>query len=357
MTPRPRAADVAERAGVSKTAVSFVLNGNDAGNIAPATRERILAAATELGYQPNRVAQSLRRQRTHVIGLVTDAIASSPFAGRLLGGAVERATRDGYVVVVFDSQDHPEREQAAADELANRQVDGLIYATMGLREVATVPHTRLPLVLANCQQEGDAHVSVVPDDRGGGRDAAELLLGLGHRRIAMLTGPGVSAHRPNVPGNISGPMRANGFRAAMRHAHVAAAESPVVSAGWDIDDGYHGAMRVLTGPSGRLLPASDRPTAIFAVTDRSATGVLLAAARLGLDVPGDLSVVGFDDQEALAANVVPALTTLALPHAAMGERAVELLLDSLAGRRDPRAPRRQYLPCPVVSRESAAPPR
>jgi LacI family transcriptional regulator len=356
MTPRPRAADVAERAGVSKTAVSFVLNGNDVGNIAPATRERILAAAAELGYHPNRVAQSLRRQRTHVIGLVTDAIASSPFAGRLLGGAVERATREGYVVVVFDSQEHPDREQAAADELANRQVDGLIYATMGLREVASVPTTSLPLVLANCQQDGDPHLSVVPDDRAGGRTAAEHLLALGHTRITMLTGPGVSAHRPKT-GNISGPMRAQGFRTAMRRAHVATADSPIVSVGWNINDGYHGAVRVLTDERGRVLPVAQRPTAIFAVTDRSATGVLLAAARLGLDVPGDLSVVGFDDQEALAANVVPALTTLALPHTAMGERAVELLLDTLAGRLDPSAPRRQYLPCPVVSRDSAGPPR
>jgi LacI family transcriptional regulator len=357
MSTRVRAADVAKRAGVSRTAVSFVLNNNDSGNIAIATRERILAAAAELGYQPNRVAQSLRRQRTHVIGLVTDAIASSPFAGRLLGGAVERATRDGYVVVVFDSQDHPEREQAAADELANRQVDGLIYATMGLRDLASLPTTRLPMVLANCHMDGDTYRAVVPDDRGGGKAAAEHLLRLGHRRITMLTGPGISARRSHRAGNISGPLRSHGFRAAMRSAGVAAADSPVVSAGWDIDHGYHGAMQVLAGPGGRALPAANRPTAIFAVTDRVATGVLLAAAHLGLDVPGDLSLVGFDDQEALAANVVPALTTLALPHAVMGERAVELLLDTLADRVDPQAPRRLYLPCPVVSRDSAGAPR
>ncbi|HEY7721280.1 MAG TPA: LacI family DNA-binding transcriptional regulator [Pedococcus sp.] len=356
MSPRPRAADVAQRAGVSVTAVSLVLNDNDAGNVSAATRARILAAAAELGYQPNRVAQSLRRQRTHVIGLVTDAIASSPFAGRLLGGAVERATRDGYVVVVFDSQDHPEREQAAADELANRQVDGLIYATMGLRELDTVPRTSLPLVLANCQQAGDPYPSVVPDDYRGGWDAARHLLGLGHRRITMLSGVGITPGQPHHLGNIAGPLRAKGFRAALR-SHVAAADSPVLTVGWDIDEGYHGAVRVLAGPAGGPAPVGDRPTAIFAANDRVATGVLLAAARLGLDVPGDLSVVGFDDQEAVAANVVPALTTLALPHTAMGERAVELLLETVTGRLVPDASRREHLRCPLVVRESAGPPR
>lgn len=357
MPPQVRADDVARAAGVSKTAVSFVLNGNDAGNISAATRDRILAAAKELGYQPNRLAQSLRRQRTHVLGLVTDEIASSPFAGRLLSGAVERATRQGYVVVVFDSQDHPDREQAAVTELGLRQVDGLIYATMGLRQLARLPSTRLPLVLANCQEDPDRHPTVVPDDRAGARAAVEHLLGLGHRRITMLTGAGVSTTRPHTLGNIAGPIRSRGFRATMARAGVTASESPVVSVGWDIDSGYHGAMRILTGPHGRLLPARDRPTAVFTVTDRAATGVLLAASRLGLDVPGDLSVVGFDDQEALAANVVPPLTTVALPHAAMGERAVELLLALLEGEPSPPGARRQYLPCRVVSRESAGPPR
>ena len=357
MTTRPRAIDVAQRAGVSVTAVSLVLNDNDAGNISPTTRERILAAAAEIGYQPNRVAQSLRRQRTHVIGLVTDAIASSPFAGRLLGGAVDRATRDGYVVVVFDSQGRPEREQAAVDELSDRQVDALIYATMGLRHITSLPKTSLPVVLANCQQDGDLHPTIVPDDEGGGRTAAEHLLALGHQRITMLTGPGLRIDRPNAPGNISGPMRARGFRAGMRAAGLPASAARVVTAGWEIDDGYHGARRVLSGSDGQPLPAAERPTAIFAVTDRVATGTLLAAAHLGLDVPGDLSVVGFDDQEALAAKVVPALTTLALPHAQMGERAIDLVLDLLAGRIDPGTPHREVLPCPVISRDSAGPPR
>ena len=272
---------------------------------------------------------------------MTDAIASSPFAGRLLGGAVERATRDGYMVVVFDSQDHPEREQAAADELANRQVDGLIYATMGLRELDTVPRTSLPLVLANCQRAGDPYPSVVPDDYRGAGTPRATCSGSG-TAITMLSGVGITPGQPHHLGSIAGPLRAKGFRLRSR-SHVAAADSPTRPAGMGHRRGYHGAVRVLAGPAGGPAPARDRPTAIFAANDRVATGVLLAAAELGLDVPGDLSVVGFDDQEAVAANVVPALTALALPHPAMGERAVKRCSETVTGRLVPDASPAQHL--------------
>lgn len=348
-----KAADVARLAGVSPTTVSFVLNGRDEGNIAPATAERVRAAAAELGYTPDRVAQSLRLQRTHVLGLVTDAIASSPFAGGVLAGAVDCAAERGYLVVFFDSQGNPEREQQAVDELSRRRVDGLLYASMGRREVGELPRTRLPLVLANCVDLAGAHDAVVPDDTGGAREAASHLVALGHRRIAMVSGPGGDG------GNMAGPLRESGFQGALARGGVP--EGTVVTTGWTIDAGYAGAMRLLAGADGRALPVADRPSAIFAVTDRAATGVLLAAGRLGLRVPEDLSVVGFDDQEELAARVVPALTTLALPHRRMGEVAVQRLLARLGGR-TPTASDSQArshvesLPCPLVVRDSTARP-
>lgn len=353
---RPSSRDVARRAGVSQTAVSFVLTGNDKNNVAPATRERILRAAAELGYQPNRLAQGLRGQQTHVIGLITDAIASSPFAGRLLGGAIEQASTEDYVMVVFDSHDHPEREQVAVAELESRQVDGLIYATMGLVELDRTVRTRLPLVLTNCFERADQHPTVIPDDYAGARSAAQLLLDLGHRRISMLTGQGAPTDRRPSAGNIAGPIRSRGFRSALRAAGVPTGLSPVVVAGWSIDAGYHAARAQLTDRSGRLLRQADRPTAIVAVTDRVATGVLLAATSLGLAVPRDLSIVGFDDQEALASDVVPPLTTVALPHVELGARAVELLVQRLRGQA-PVSTHRELLPMPVVRRESTAPPR
>ncbi|HET7477825.1 MAG TPA: LacI family DNA-binding transcriptional regulator [Dermatophilaceae bacterium] len=336
------AADVAARAGVSRTAVSFVLNGRDAGNVSSPTRDRILAAAADLGYTPNLVASSLRRQSTRQVGIITDTIASSPFAGRLLRGAVDRASERGFMVSLFDTAQRPERESSAAHELLRRRADGILYASMGLREVTDLPDVGLPMVLANCYVAGDALPCVIPDETLGGRTAAQYLLGNGHRRVTMLGGSGA----------VAGPLRAGGFRSAMRSAGLDPAATPVVEAGWTIDAGYAAACRVLNPP-----PEGESPTAVFAVNDRVALGAMLAAARLGLDVPGDLSIVGFDDQEELAANLVPALTTLALPHHQMGERAMDVLLDLHAEALEPDRPRRQLLDCPLMVRDSVSPPR
>ncbi len=348
MTNRVKAADVARLAGVSRTAVSFVLSGRAEGNIAPATAERVRAAAAELGYTPDRVAQSLRLQRTHVVGLVTDAIASSPFAGRILSGAVERAADSGYVLVLFDSQGRAEREQDAVEELSRRRVDGLVYASMQQRE-ARLPDTALPMVLANCLDPAGAltrHTAVLPDNHTAGADAARHLLGLGHRRLVMLGGPGDPA----------GDERSAGYREATAAAGLAPAQARIVGIGrmWSIDHGYEATMATFTDSRG-LLARDRRPTAVFAVNDRVATGALLALTRLGLDVPAEVSIVGFDDQEQLAAHVVPALTTYALPHRRMGEVAVDRLLAHLSrGRDDPAET--LTLSCAFIERDSTAPP-
>lgn len=352
VSARPKASDVARRAGVSVTAVSFVFNNNDVGNIAPATKDRILAAAEELGYTPDGIARSLRTQQTHMLGFVTDEIASSPFAGRLLAGAMDAAAARGYAVLASDSRDHRDREQEAVTELTRRKVEGVVFATMGLRAMPMLPSTRLPMLLANCLGPDDSHFSVIPDEVRAGRAAATYLTGLGHRRVTMLTGRTVSRRFPQ--GNISGPLRVKGFRAGMRAAGVTAGEYATTDAGWSIDTGHAAALRVLTDAAGRVLPADRRPTAVFAVNDRVATGVLLAAASLGLRVPQDLSVLGFDDQDALAAQVVPSLTTLALPHRAMGRRAVDVLVESLESGTPPPA-RTELLECELLVRDSVAP--
>lgn len=207
VSDRVKAADVARLAGVSRTAVSFVLNGRAHGNIAPATAERVRAAAQTLGYTPDRVAQALRLQRTHVVGLVTDAIASSPFAGRLLSGALDRAADSGYVLVLFDSQNHLDREQEAVEEFTRRRVDGLVYATMGLRRILHLPQTSLPMVLANCFVEQGSLTSVIPDNVAAGAAAAAHLLGLGHRHLVMLGGPGTSPGRSESRGSARGSPR------------------------------------------------------------------------------------------------------------------------------------------------------
>lgn len=356
MSARPKASDVAKLAGVSVTAVSFVFNGNDVGNIAPATKVRILDAAKELGYTPDGVARSLRKQKTHMLGIVTDAIASSPFAGRLLAGAMDAAAGRGYAMLAFDSRDHRDLEQDAVTEFSRRKVQGVVYATMGLREMSTLPETTLPLLLANCTGPDGSHFAVIPDEVNAGRTAARYLLGLGHRRITMLSGPGPGKRIKD--GNMAGPLRAKGFRNVLRGAGVPATDSPIVGAGWSIDAGHAAALAVLgdrpDGLGRGRRPVHQRPTAIFAVNDRVATGVLLAAASLGLRVPDDLSVLGLDDQEQLAANVVPSLTTLALPHRQMGSRAVEMLVDAVESGTRPPA-RVELLPLELIVRDSVGP--
>ena len=339
-TGRPTSRDVARIAGVSHTAVSFVFNGRADGNLSPATQERIRQAAAQLGYRPDPVARGLRRRRTAVIGLVTDEIASSPFAGRLLRGAMETAWDSDHLVLTVDSGGDPAKEDAAVAELLDRRVDGIIYAAMSLRRVR-VPEGlhRTHSVLANCLPDDDSLPAVVPAERAGGRTAARLLLGAGHRRLAVIGGLD----------DIASVERTRGFRDALRAEGVTVPAEWIVRGGGEISTGYAGALRLFDGvESGR------RPTGVLCYNDRVAAGVLHAATRLGIDVPADLSVVGYDDQEHMAAFLTPPLTSVALPHRAMGEAAARLLLDAIeAGRTPPPTVRR--LACPVVSRESVGP--
>ncbi|MFJ8632235.1 LacI family DNA-binding transcriptional regulator [Streptomyces sp. NPDC093568] len=337
---RPTSRDVARLAGVSHTAVSFVFNGRAEGNLSPATQERIRRAAAELGYRPDPVARGLRRRRTAVIGLVTDEIASSPFAGRLLRGAMETAWASEHLVLTIDSGGDPAKEDAAVAELLDRRVDGIIYAAMSLRRVR-VPEGlhRTHSVLANCMPEDDSLPAVVPAERAGGRTAARLLLDEGHRRVAVVGGQD----------DIASVDRLRGFRDALRAEGITVPKEWVVRSGGEISGGYEGTMRLLDG-----VPADRRPTGIFCYNDRVAAGALHAAARLGIAVPADLSVVGYDDQEHMAGFLTPPLTTVALPHRAMGDAAARLLLDTIdTGRTPPATVRR--LACPVVSRASVGP--
>ncbi|MGW7243797.1 LacI family DNA-binding transcriptional regulator [Streptomyces sp. NPDC054804] len=339
-TGRPTSRDVARLAGVSHTAVSFVFNGRAEGNLSPATQERIRQAAARLGYRPDPVARGLRRRRTAVIGLVTDEIASSPFAGRLLRGAMETAWDSDHLVLTVDSGGDPAKEDAAVAELLDRRVDGIIYAAMSLRRVR-VPEGlhRTQSVLANCLPEDDSLPAVVPAERAGGRTAARLLLGAGHRRLAVIGGLD----------DIASVERTRGFRDALRAEGVTVPGEWIVRGGGEISAGYAGALRLLDG-----VEPGRRPTGVLCYNDRVAAGVLHAATRLGIDVPADLSVVGYDDQEHMAAFLTPPLTSVALPHRAMGEAAARLLLDAIeAGRTPPATVRR--LACPVVSRASVGP--
>ncbi|MCQ4207361.1 LacI family DNA-binding transcriptional regulator [Streptomyces longispororuber] len=338
---RPTARDVAELAGVSRAAVSFVFSGRAQGNLSAATQERIRSAADQLGYRPDEVARSLRKQRSAVIGMLSDEIATSPFAGRMVLGAMEAARARGHQVLLLESRKDPAMEAEAVAELRARRVDGIVYAAMSMRRTA-VPGTIAPerCVLANClPREPGSYASVVAAERAGGRAAVDVLISAGHRDIALLGGE---------TDDVAATDRAHGFDDGLRAAGLTARPEWTLRVGWQIDEGFAAALELLDGP--------DRPTGIVCANDRVATGVLLAAARLGIAVPEQLSIVGYDDQDQMADRLVPALTTVALPHHAMGAAAVNLLLDAVDAGADVDRTACEELPCPVVLRQSVTGP-
>jgi LacI family transcriptional regulator len=329
--------DVAERAGVSRAAVSLVLNGHGDGNIAPAKQEAIRRAAQELSYSPNSAAVSLRNQRTSTIGVVTDAIATSAFGGGQLAGAIEVAQEAGYLLLVLDTHGDDQRVEGAFDLLQARQVEGLMFAAQAMRPFHA-PEQMLssPAVLTNSYEPDNAVTGVCCDEVAGGRAAAQVLLDHGHRDIAIIRGTSTE---------VAADLRVQGYREALEAAGLAPARP--LAGGWTIRDGYDAGRR--------LLDQRTRPTGVVCPNDRAAAGVLLAARDLGLDVPRDLSVVGYDDDEHVAPVMVPPLTTVAIPQVAMGAEGMRRLLAQIGGATG--APQQVLVPCPLIERESVAAPR
>lgn len=332
------ALDVAKLAGVSRSAVSLVLNGQADGNVAKASQERILAAARELDYVPNPVAVSLRNNETKTVGVVTDVL-TSPFAGRLIEGAHQVLRAHGFLPLVIDTARDADSVRAALGQLTARRVDALLVAAESMHSLnlSGVSLGGLPLVLANCLCADGKYKAFVPDEVAGARAAADHLIGLGHTQIAYLSG---------TRGVLAASQRVQGFSEATASAGVANSSS-IVPTGWDIDDGFR-AMRWLL---------EDRPdtTGVVCANDRVALGAVLASLSAGLDVPTDVSVVGYDDEERIAENSVPTLTTVALPHRQMGQRSALALLASVGeGARLEASV--EVVPCELKVRASTAPP-
>jgi LacI family transcriptional regulator len=336
--------DVAVAAGVSVTTVSHVLNDVSYARISPETRDKVKSAAANLGYGPNRLAQALRTQRTGMLGLVSEEIATTPHAGRIILGADEAARARGYNLMIINTSGAatPESREADVQALLERRVDGILYATMYHREVQVPANLgSLPSVLVDAVSTARAITAVVPDESGGARAAVECLLAAGHTRIGFLN------NTDDVPATRD---RLRGFRATLTEAGLDGDAAPVEAEHSEVWGGYEAARR--------MLARTDRPTGLFCYNDRMAMGAYRAAAELGLSIPADLSVVGFDDQELIAANLHPGLTTVALPHYEMGAWATNHLIDAIEGKTDLglMALHPTILDCPLVTRDSVAPP-
>lgn len=337
--------DVARLAGVSVTTVSHVLNDTPQMRVAADTRARVREAAESLGYGPNRAARALRTNRSGLIGLLSEEIATTPHAGRIILGAQD-AARDHDLTLVIINAERSSNDSAHNDEvqtLIDRQVEAVLYATMYHRRVSLPANLQgVPAVLIDSTDRAEIVPAVVPDEVGGAVAAVTHLVDAGHARIGFLN------NDDDVPATHE---RLVGYKRVLHEHGIRVEESLILQAPSETLPGYALAREMLERP--------DRPTALFCYNDRMAMGAYRAAAELGLDVPGDLSIVGFDNQELIAANLFPGLTTVALPHYEMGVWAVETLVQLLSGEADRRllADEPTRLDCPLVIRGSVAAPR
>jgi LacI family transcriptional regulator len=326
-------ADVGRLAGVSPTAVSFVINGR-VGEISEETRDRVLDAIRELGYRPNRAARGLRTRRSHTIGLVSDPVDAATTVARAVAGAHDAAAEQGSRLLLAHDPGGRGR-RAAVEDLLDRQVDALLIAVGGDRQAARASAGQVPTVLLNVAAPVPGTPAVLPAERQGCRAATELLLGTGHRRIALLVGP---------PRGWPTRDRLCGHRDALAAAGLAYDPALTLPGPDRADSGYARTCRLLGVPA--------PPTALLCGSDRVATGAYLALAAHGLRVPRDMSVLGYDDGPGLAMELRPALSTVHLPFYEMGRWAVRQLLLAAPDTGDGRT----YLPCPVVRRSSVAAP-
>ena len=306
--------DIARLAGVSHSTVSRALAGNP--RIPEVTRERILRLANELGYTPSLIARSLVMQETRTLGVVVASL-TDPYAVEVVGGIEAAARADRYTVVIISSDGEPSREIAAIQALAGQRVDGVIVVSSraGDRYAAISAQWKFPLVLVNSSQRGAAFYSVASDNAHGAGLAVAYLASLGHRRIAYIGGPA---------GAVSARERLAGYRHTLMDHGLRPDDTLQVDGDGTPAAGESGLQRLLK------LPASRRPTALFCYNDLTAIGCLHAAHRMGLTVPGALSLVGFDNIP-FSALTWPPLTTVDQRKQEMGRLATRMILDLRRG--------------------------
>jgi DNA-binding LacI/PurR family transcriptional regulator len=306
--------DIARCAGVSHSTVSRALAGSPLVN--RVTKARIQDLAREMGYTPSAIARAMSTRRTHTVGLVVTTIAD-PFVAEVVRGIEETALDHGYNVILCSSAGDPDRELAAVRTLREKWVDAVIVTSSWVGGFyGQLSEIRVPVVVINNQQPGEYTFSVRNDDLYGGALAGEYLAGLGHRRIAYVSGPERAT---------SSQLRLEGCQRALRRAGVTMRKRWILT-GTGLPEAGERAVRA-------LVMDALRPTALFCYNDATAMGALRAAKTDGLSVPGDLSILGYDDIAA-AAYLDPPLTTVAQDKYALGQRATAMALSLIQDQED-----------------------
>ncbi|MBD3896827.1 substrate-binding domain-containing protein [Halomonas sp. ML-15] len=327
----PTIKDVARVAGCSTATVSRALANPE--KVSDTTRERVALAIAEVGYAPNVAARNLRRAESKtIVALLPDI--SNPFFSEIINGMEEVAHQAGYQVLIGDCEHDPARAEAYFELLPTNQADGILLLTAEVPAVLVRQadgQSSFPLVMA-CEFFTDIDLPTVAiDNHQAACHAIDYLISLGHRRIATLSGPAANPICKE---------RVRGYRGTLA-AHGLSAEAHIVEGDFGFRSGYQQGLALLD-------PAQARPTAIFCHSDEMAIGVLKAARQLGLAVPGQLSVVGFDNI-GFSEYCEPELTTISQPRNEIGQQAMQLLLGLM---RDKPVVRHQTLSTQLIVRKS-----
>lgn len=307
--------DIANKAGVSVTTVSLVLNGKE-NRIAQETKKKIIRVANELEYRPNQLAVGLITKKTNTIGLIVPDISNS-FFGELAKGAEAKAAENHYNIILCNTNDSASKDYEYLNILLDRDADGIIFVPSGRGRDEMMPRCftllekcQKPIVLADRIKMGDKYSGVTLDQQEGGYQATKFLIGNGHRKIGCITGP---------LGMLNAYLRFQGYKKAMEEAGISGFSKWVKEGNYHIEAGME-----LAGALFR-----ENVSAIFACNDLMAFGVYRAAVKEGIRIPEDVSLVGFDDILFSGFMEVP-LTTIRQPAFEMGEAAVARVLKLIA---------------------------
>jgi len=335
---RPTQADVARLANVSQAMVSYVLNDSSSISIPDETRQRILDAISELGYQPNRTARSLRTSKTYTIAAIIPDI-TNPFYPAFERGIQDVADQCDYDVITYNTDGLAEKERKYIQSVREGRVDGVVAVLFHTSAPGLFPllDHNIPVVRLEATRKpaGERPLdNIYLDNVAAAREAVSYLIGKGHQRIGMLAGPEGPTH-----------YRIVGYVSALE-SHAIAVDKQLIQVGEFNEQGGYEAMRV-------LLALADRPTAVFAANDLMAMGAYIAIKEAGLRIPHDVAVVGFDNIPT-AKLVSPPLTTIDQDQREVGHRAAEMLFERLEGRA-PAVGRSEERPHRLIIRESAEP--
>jgi len=326
--------DIAQRLKISQSTVSRALRGDP--RVSPATTARVLEAARQMNYTPNLAARSLITRRTGTVGVVVSDI-TNPFYPELLDILHNELALAGYRTILFNERTDASVEQHVGDLVNGAAVDGIVYVSAILGAPLPGHGARdIPAVLVNRYIDSARVDFVVADNRRGGRLVAEAMVELGHRRIAIITGPENTTTSRD---------RERGFREQLEAAGSPLDETLRRVGQFTHASGYQWCLD--------LLAAEPRPTAVFAANDVIAFGALDAARRVGIRVPAELSIVGFDDID-MAGWEGFNLTTVRQPLAEMGRAAAKLLIDRIVSEGEAPPPRRRVFPVGLVRRDTLA---